>query len=167
MHFPVSFTKWYDEMHSQRSLMHMARPNISWHSSVLWQRSPTINGLMTQFEELFISKIYESLHAHTPCLHAAFAIVLHSKSFAQFNPALAMHIELSKVGEKYCSHRHVFCARQYEFGMQLRSLSHFSPIFTFPYPNVSSIQLVKLRVDAIRVVSVVTGKKIRLVGEYG
>lgn len=42
---------------------------------------------MTQFEELFISKIYESLHAHTPCLHAAFAIVLHSKSFAQFNPA--------------------------------------------------------------------------------
>lgn len=29
------------------------------------------------------------------------------------------------------------------------------------------IQLVKLRVDAIRVVSVVTGKKIRLVGEYG
>ena len=113
--------------------------------------------LLTQFEELFISKIYESLHAHTPCLHTAFVIELHTKSFVQLNPApvvhsksnksldiqisvtdfakrysLAMHIELSGVGEYYWSHRQVICERQNACGIQLRSLSHLSPIFTVP-----------------------------------
>lgn len=144
-------------IHWQRPLMHIARSNVSWHSSVLWQRSPTTTGpetrdpftyrlvhadhedarrnfanriyylLAIQFEELFISKIYESLHAHIPCLHTAFVIDAHTESSVHVNPApiiypkstnkslniyrvvstrdftkrysLAMHIDLSGVGE--------------------------------------------------------------------
>ena len=59
----------------------------------------TTNGLTIQFEELFISKIYESLHAHIPCLHTAFVIDEHTESSVHVNPALAMHIDLSGVGE--------------------------------------------------------------------
>ena len=52
--------------------------------------------LLTQFEELFISKIYESLHAHTPCLHIAFVIDPHIKSFVQLNPAPVIHFKSNK-----------------------------------------------------------------------
>lgn len=48
---------------------------------------PIVNSLLIQLEELLMSKVYESRHAHTPWLHSAFVIVLHARSFVQLKPA--------------------------------------------------------------------------------